>query len=46
MSDIFVSAAYFYSWNLFALFFPVEISLHDIFFEITHNPLKIQMIGP
>ena len=27
--------------------FPLEISLQDIFFyEITHNPLKSQMVGP
>ena len=46
MSDIFFSARYFSPRNLFACFFPLEISLPDIFFEITHNPLKSQMVGP
>ena len=32
--------------DLFACFFPLEISLQDIFSEITHNPLKSQMVGP
>ena len=33
--------------NIFACFFPPEISLQDIFFsEITYNPLKSQMVGP
>ena len=46
MSDIFFSAGYFSPRNLFACFFPLEISLQDIFSEITHNPLKSQMVGP
>ena len=32
--------------DLFACFFPVEISLQDIFSELNHNPLKSQMVGP
>ena len=43
---IFFSAGYFSPRNLFACFFPLEISLQDIFSEITHNPLKSQMVGP
>ena len=46
MSDNFFSAGYFSPRNLFACFFPLEISLQDIFSEITHNPLKSQMVGP
>ena len=46
MRDFFVSAGYFSPRNLFACFFPLEISLQDIFSEITHNPLKSQMVGP
>ena len=42
--DIFFSA-FFFSRNLFAYFFPLEISLQDIFSQITHNPLKSQMVG-
>ena len=32
--------------DLFACFFPLEIGLQDSFSEITHNPLKSQMVGP
>ena len=39
------SALYFMS-DLFACFFPLEIGLQDFFSEITHNPLKSQMVGP
>ena len=46
MSDIFFSAGYFSPRNLFACFFPLEISLQDIFSEITYNLLKSQMVGP
>ena len=46
MSDIFFSAGYFSPRNLFACFFLLEISLQDVFSEITHNPLKSQMVGP
>ena len=42
----FFSAGYFSPRNLFACFFPLEISLQDIFSEITHNPLKSQVVGP
>ena len=45
-SDIFFSAGCFSPKNLFACFFPLEISLQDIFSEITHYPLKSQMVGP
>ena len=40
MSDIFFSAGYLFLRNLCACFFPLEISLQDIFSEIIHNPLK------
>ena len=40
MSDIFFSAGYLFPRNLCACFFPLEISLQDIFSEIIHNPLK------
>ena len=47
MSDIFFTAGYLFPRNyLFACFFPLEIRLQDIFSEITHNPLKSQMVGP
>ena len=46
MNDIFFGAGYFSPRNLFACFFPLEISLQDVFSEITHNPLKSQMVGP
>ena len=46
MSDIFFSAGYFSPRNLFACFLPLEISLQDIFSDITHNPSKSQMVGP
>ena len=46
MSDIFFSARYFFPRNLFASYFPPENSLLDIFSEITHNPLKSQMVNP
>ena len=36
----------FFPGIFFACFFPVEISLQGIFSEITHNPLKSQMVGP
>ena len=42
----FFSVGYFFPRNLFACFFTLEISLQDIFSEITHNPLKSQMVGP
>ena len=42
----FFSVGYFSPVNLFACVFPLEISLQDIFPEITHNPLKSQMVGP
>ena len=44
MSDIF-SVRDIFS-HLFACFFTLEISLQDIFSEITHNPVKSQMVGP
>ena len=44
MSDIFFSAGYFSPRNLFTCFFPLEISLHDIFSKITHSPVKGQMV--
>ena len=43
MSDIFFSVGYFSPRNLFACFFPLEISLHDIFFlksPITSSKVK------
>ena len=40
MSDIFFSAGYLFPRNLCACFFPLEISLQDIFSEIIHNPPK------
>ena len=43
---IFFGAGYFFRRNLFTCLFPLEISLQDIFSEITHNPLKTQMVGP
>ena len=46
MSDIFFSAGNFSPRNLFACFLPLEISLQDIFSDITHNPPKSQMVGP
>ena len=46
MSDNFFSVGYFSPRNLFACFFPLEISLQDTFSEITHNPLKSQMVSP
>ena len=46
MSDIFFSAEYFTPRNLLVCFFPLEISLQDIFSDITHNLLKSQMFGP
>ena len=42
---MFFSAGYFSPRNLSASFFPLEISLHDIFSKITHNPLKSQIVG-
>ena len=45
-SDIFSSAGCFSSKNLFTCFFPLEISLQDIFSEITHNPLKVKWSAP
>ena len=38
--DIFLPGIYLHA------VFPLEISLQDIFSEITHNPLKSQMVGP
>ena len=32
--------------NFFACFFSLEISLQDIFSEITYKPLKTQIVGP
>ena len=47
MSDIFFfGAGYFFPGIYLRAFFPLEISLQDIFSEITHNPLKSQMVGP
>ena len=46
MSDIFFSAEYFTPRNLLVCFFPLEMSLQDIFSEITHNLLKSQMFAP
>ena len=46
MSDIFFSAGYFSPRNLFACFFPLEISLQDIFSEITHNLSKVKWSAP
>ena len=40
MSDIIFCAGYLFPRNLYACFFPLEISLQDIFSEITHNTLK------
>ena len=36
----------FFSQKFICMLFPLEISLQDIFSEITHNPLKSQMVGP
>ena len=41
MSDNFFSAGYFSPRNLFACFFPLEISLQDILSEITYNLLLL-----
>ena len=47
MSDIFFPAGYDFSQSYPCKLFRLEISLEDIFFsEITHNPLKSQMVGP
>ena len=35
-----------FSQEFICMLFPLEITLHDIFPEITHNPLKSQMVGP
>ena len=46
MRDIFFSAEYYFSQEFICMhFFFLEISLRDIFSEITHNPLKSQMVG-
>ena len=45
MSDIFLSAGYYFSQLYPCKPFLLEISLQYIFSEITHNPLKSQMIG-
>ena len=42
----FFSAGYFSPRNLFACFFPLEISLQDIFSGITHNPSKVKWSAP
>ena len=47
MSDMFFfSAGYFSPQEFPCTIFPLEICLHYIFSEITHNPLKRQMVGP
>ena len=46
MSDIFFSAGYFSPRNLFACFFPIEISLQVIFTEITITPSKVKWSAP
>ena len=40
------SAGYFLSRYLIARFFPLKISLGDIFSEMIHYILKSQMVGP
>ena len=42
----FLFSALYVMSDLFACFFPLEIGLQDSFSEITHNPLKSQMVGP
>ena len=46
MSDIFFSGGYYFSQLHSCKLFPLEISLQEFFSEITHNPLKSQMVGP
>ena len=46
MSDIIFCAGYLFPRNLCPCFFPLEISLQDIFSEITHNPLKVKWSAP
>ena len=41
-----MSEIFFLGRNLIAYFFPFEISVQDIFSEITHNFPKSQMVGP
>ena len=43
---IFFQGRIFFPRNLFACFFPLEITLQDIFSAITHNPLKSQWSAP
>ena len=42
----FQSRNFFWPGTSLQEFFPLEISLQDIFSEITHTPLKSQMFGP
>ena len=42
----FLFSALYVMSDLFACFFPLEIGQQDSFSEITHNPLKSQMVGP
>ena len=47
MSDMFFFSAVYFSPQVFpCTIFPLELSRRDIFSEITHNPLKRQMVGP
>ena len=47
MSDMFSFSAGYFSPQVFpCTIFPLEICRQDVFSEITHNPLKRQMVGP
>ena len=46
MSDIFFSAGYFSPRNLFACFFPLEISLQDIFLKSPIIPSRVKWSAP
>ena len=45
MREIFFSAGYYFSQVYPCKLFSLQISLQDIFSEITHNLLKSQIIG-
>ena len=46
MSDIFFSVGYFSPRNLSACFFPLEISLHDIFLKSPITSSKVRWSAP
>ena len=46
MSDNFFSAGYFSPRNLFACFFPLEISLQDTFLKSPITPSKVKWSAP